>query len=374
MDRLQRRAAEHASPAAPVVPESPLRRRRPNEAMTADVGPATVPPMVTPPGRIERIRRSPAEQVPPVAPAPRAVRSAGSGRPDVIRRVIVSNVDVDTPIGDAELQRLRADHPTRRADIDTAMSSPDRFSYRESRSGLALNKVKVAKAKRTGAMFGRVGGHADADEALQQLAHVASLANVHDSLAASGMDTIGQYGMPVQQVAKKRQGKHRATFQRETGSSSAGEYAAQIHADLSGLDWEITHLKGYAQVGPAADVRDENLVAATTHANTEMMFFDRLVTGNRDIIVRTSAEVFGGTRVAKTIAMSFAHRAAPDRPIFTRTVYALRPRITKEEAQQLEQEAKVGITMTLEAALALLDLGRSGTDDGADGDQMDTST
>ena len=75
------------------------------------------------------------------------------------------------------------------------------------------------------------------------------------------------------------------------------------HPRLRGLDWEITHLKGYAQVGPAADVRDENLVAATTYANTEMMFFDRLVTGDRDIIVRTSAEVFGGTRVAKTITM-----------------------------------------------------------------------
>jgi len=261
-----------------------------------------------------------------------------------------------------EVEELVKKHPNRAQEILDAHASSDEYFYASLRGRLALSKQSPLQPRSgSGGMFGRIGGKNSATPGWDHLLAAGETATIEWDIETKtgGVETYGQKSVPVKSVSQKRVAKHQRKWKVETG----GDKSARAHVlrtvgeELANsFDWDITHLAGWAQAGPSADTMDHNLVAASNHANTEMMFFDGLITGNREVIIKTRAEVYTDTRVAKSIHMEFAHAAAPDQPFFTRDVSGLRPAISPDEAKELRKTAQYQITATLDTVDTLMNM------------------
>jgi hypothetical protein len=302
------------------------------------------------------LRRASARQLAP------AIGDRRNPASHTLRRTIIRDAGSQRQaLTEAEVVALVREHPTRAQEILEAYASSDEYSYVSTRRGLTLNKQRPLQPRNGGGgMYGRISGQNSATPGWDHLVAAAEIAATEGDIEKKkgGVETYGQKPVPVKNVSKKRVAQHKKKWKADTGDESARAHVLRTVGDelANSFDWDITHLAGWAQAGPSADTMNHNLVAASDHANTEMMFFDDLITGNREVIVKTSAEVYAGTLVAKSIHMEFVHVDAPDRPFFTHDVSGLRPKISPDEAAELRARAHYEITATLDSLAALVSM------------------
>lgn len=152
----------------------------------------------------------------------------------------------------------------------------------------------------------------------------------------------GQRGVIKYQASKKR--TYVKNMQAATGTPSATTYATSNGAPaiVGGYNW--CHLIGHGGGGSDAAA---NLVAASTHANSEHLIIERIVYAykNKGIIVDHRYEPFGGLRIAKTMRYQVLHQ---NKVIFERLVDGFRA--TKPDAVELHV-VEVKLTAAITEAL-----------------------
>jgi hypothetical protein len=257
-----------------------------------------------------------------------------------------------------EVEQYKIHYSGQANEIQKAHESPDLYVVWELRDRLSIQKLEpLAPPTSFGSMYGRIGGVEGEMYGIELLVSAVDAIAVHEAAQFVHQRLLTQDPgrMPVVPVTIPRNSAHRRTFQQATGHPSAKQAAEATHGPESASkhSWEILHLGGYAQVGPRANTMQDNLVVATRHANTEMMFFDSLITGNPTIMVETTALVYANTHVAYEIRMKFSTGGVV---FFERTVPAIRPPISSEEAARLRERARTEISGVLDAIAALITL------------------
>lgn len=197
-------------------------------------------------------------------------------------------------------------------------------------------------ARRSGGSMKSLRTIPNYDEAgLDSLAHAAMQALEGRGYFFEGPTQLRAVGrQPVKQRVPIRDANlHRKIFRRMTGGEpSASRYMAREGLAADDVKYEILHAKGVGEVGDAAQVA-ENLGAASEGANTEMIPFDKAISGNPDIRVASYFEMRPGTQRAERIHQVFFHKEDPSDPIFHRVIDGDRPKPTRDEYEALEADA-----------------------------------
>ncbi|HEX6293309.1 MAG TPA: hypothetical protein VFZ66_29280 [Herpetosiphonaceae bacterium] len=128
----------------------------------------------------------------------------------------------------------------------------------------------------------------------------------------------GQAGTVKYQGKKKR--TYRKNMQAATGHASATTYAAANGAPVIAGGYNWCHLIGHGGGGSDAA---SNLVAASTHANSEHLLIERIVYQykNKDVVVEHSYEPFNGATIAKSMLYKVSYQG---KVIFERLVDGFR--------------------------------------------------
>jgi Domain of unknown function (DUF4157) len=221
----------------------------------------------------------------------------------------------------------------------------------------ALQQMEDTHSGRSGGSMKSLRTDADHDLAsLNLLAHVGSQAASGKGLFYSGpTEQRGLGPTPVQSSIPHRDpGEHRTIFSRMTGGEpSSTQYQQQLGTAEPKTSYQILHGMGHGEGGK--QTQDPlNLASASEGANTEMIPFDKAISGNPDVIVDTSFDMRPGTHRAERIRQRFSHRYHPYMPFHDRVIDADRPRPTRSEYEAWEEEAshfsnpkELGATVTL---------------------------
>jgi hypothetical protein len=196
---------------------------------------------------------------------------------------------------------------------------------------------------------------------LNFLSHAALLASSGlGSFYGGPLEPRGIGPTPVQSTIPRRNPSEHATiFRQMTGDTrSATDHQQHVGTAVPGLRYEITHGMGHGE-GGAQTQHPNNLASASRGANSQMILPDNAISGNPAFSVDTRLMVQPGTHVAHQIEQNFYHRDLPGIPIFSQTIDAQRPEMTRDEWNLQQQQ--VGYledeTMT-DAVIGMLQLPR----------------
>jgi len=166
---------------------------------------------------------------------------------------------------------------------------------------------------------------------------------------------------PVQtSVPHREPNKHTSEFSKMTGGErSATQYEQKNGMALPNTKYNITHGFGHGEGGKITQ-SPQNLASASEGANTEMIPFDKAISGNPKVLVDTSFEMRPGTHKAEVINQAFYHKDHPGDPFHQRVIDANRSKPTSREYEGWEEQAKRFKPDPLEAASGLINLGKLG--------------
>jgi hypothetical protein len=205
-----------------------------------------------------------------------------------------------------------------------------------------LGQMEDTHSGRSGGSMKSLRTDADHDEAdLGLLAHFGSQAASGKGVFYPGpVETRGLGPTPVQSSVPHRDpGEHRTTFSHMTGGiSSSTQYQQQLGTAEPGTSYQILHGMGHGEGGKQTQSAS-NLASASEGANTEMIPFDKAISGNPDVIVDTSFDMRPGTQRAERIRQKFSHKYHPYMPFHDRVIDGDRPRPTRSEYEGWEKEA-----------------------------------
>jgi hypothetical protein len=216
---------------------------------------------------------------------------------------------------------------------------------------------------------GRSGGsmkslRTDADypeASLFGLAHHASQASDGRGLFYPGpVEHRGLGPRPVQSsIPHRDSSEHTGIFGRMTGGErSSTQYQRTLGTAEQDTSYQILHGMGHGEGGHQTQ-SPMNLASASEGANTEMIPFDKAISGNPNVLVDTSFRMRPGTHRAESVHQSFAHKDFPDDPFHHRDIDGDRPRPTRSEYEGWEEEAsRFSDPNTLEAAASMIHMSR----------------
>ncbi len=165
----------------------------------------------------------------------------------------------------------------------------------------------------------------------------------------------GLGSIPVQtSIPKRDKAEHTNIFSKMTGGErSSTNYQQQLGTAAPGTKYQILHGVGHGEGGKQTQ-SPQNLASASKGANSEMIPFDKAISGNPNVLVQTHFNIRPGTERAESINQQFAHKDYPNEPFFQRTIDGDRPEVSDMEWDSLESRAeKFQDAKTLEAAAAL---------------------
>lgn len=173
--------------------------------------------------------------------------------------------------------------------------------------------------------------------------------------------TMGPGPMRVKQNIPRRDAEYKRVFKRATGLGSAKDYDiaektnAGVDMDLvpDEIRPEISHLNGLGQVGREAN-RTDNLPSASRGANSQMIPFDNAASGNPQLMMDTTAETFGDTRITASITQRVRSAEFPGMVLARQDVHGQRPPYAPEEWD--EDKNRYGALGDIEAVNAMVGL------------------
>lgn len=198
----------------------------------------------------------------------------------------------------------------------------------------------------------------EADLAL--LAHVSSQASSGKGLFYAGpSEERGLGPTPVAtSIPRRDPGEHRTIFSQMTGGEpSSTRYQEQLGTAEPDTSYQILHGVGHGEGGRVTQ-DPQNLASASEGANTEMIPFDKAISGNPEVLVDTSFTMRAGTERAEVIHQRFAHQDFPSDYFHHRDIDADRPKPTRSEYEGLEAEASAFAPANLDAAASMIHLSR----------------
>lgn len=177
---------------------------------------------------------------------------------------------------------------------------------------------------------------------LNNLAHYASQAQQGKGLFYTGpTEQRGLGQQPVlTNIPPRDKGEHTKIFGQMTGGEkSSTKYQQSLNTAEPNTKYNILHGFGHGEGGKQTQSA-QNLASASEGANTEMIPYDKAISGNPNVLVGTSFNMRQGTHRAESINQSFAHKDFPDEPFFQRNIDGDRPKPTKSEYESWEMEAE----------------------------------
>ncbi|GAA0274320.1 hypothetical protein GCM10009127_13520 [Alteraurantiacibacter aestuarii] len=183
--------------------------------------------------------------------------------------------------------------------------------------------------------------HAVPEEALNQLSDVAYMASARLGRYYEGpTEYSGLDPSPVKaSVGHRDKNAHRKEFRRATGEASATRYQQASGDYVPGTDYEILHAHGVGEVGKVSQ-QIVNLASASQGANSQMIPYDKAISGNPRIRVGSYFQKKKGTHQAVAIHQVYYHEAMGDQPIFHQQVEPHRPEMSREEYEYHEAQAE----------------------------------
>lgn len=194
---------------------------------------------------------------------------------------------------------------------------------------------------------------------LYNLAHLATQQAAGKGLFYPGpVDIRGLGPRPVQtSIPHRDPSEHASIFGRMTGGErSSTQYQASLGTAEPKTSYQILHGMGHGEGGKQTQ-SPHNLASASEGANTEMIPFDKAISGNPDVLVDTHFRMRPGTHRAESVHQSFAHKDFPGDPFHSRDIDGDRPRPTRSEYEGWEKEAsRFSDPKTLDAAASMIHL------------------
>lgn len=168
---------------------------------------------------------------------------------------------------------------------------------------------------------------------------------------------LGQQQVQIH-IPPRSSSEHTTIFSHMTGGErSSTSYQQSIGTAVPGIRYNILHGMGHGEGGAMTQSAD-NLASASEGANTEMIPFDKAISGNPDVIVDTSFRMRPGTQRAEEIRMNYFHKNHPEQPFFCRSIDGDRPKPARAEYTKWKRKAELYKKKSLDAADALVDLSR----------------
>jgi hypothetical protein len=200
-----------------------------------------------------------------------------------------------------------------------------------------------AKPAKGGGLEGFRTVKAEPSKELRKMQEAAQRGGIQLPGNLQGLKTVERSLSPTKITDKidKRNNQHAHTFKKGTNQPSA-----KRHAEEAGLDiparMEILHAQGYGQIGRKGDTELNNLAAGSHGANTQMIPYDNVMTGNKNVTVTSRHNVFKDTYVADTITQSFTHPnyQGGNFPFFEQHIAGDRSDVTRDEYKEHKERAK----------------------------------
>lgn len=191
---------------------------------------------------------------------------------------------------------------------------------------------------------------------LNNLAHFGSQAAQGKGIFYPGQTTQRGLGQqPVQTTIPHRDsGEHATIFSGMTGGErSSTQYQRSLGTAEPNTSYNILHGMGHGEGGKMTQ-SPQNLASASEGANTQMIPFDKAISGNPKVLVNTNFNLRPGTQRAESVHQSFSHVDYPHEPFFQQNIDGDLPKPTRGQYQQWKQQAsRFSHPQTLEAALTM---------------------